>query len=76
MLKEIGTDIRPQPNHTRHRWARWDAYFYTPDPDALFEEFQARNVLFHHPISDTEDGLRAFEILDNNGYVFCFGRPK
>jgi catechol 2,3-dioxygenase-like lactoylglutathione lyase family enzyme len=76
MLKEIGTDIRPQPNHTRHGWARWDAYIYTPEPDALFEEFQARNVPFHHPISDTDDGLRAFEIFDNNGYVICFGRPK
>jgi len=76
MLKEIGKEIRPQPNHTRHGWARWDAYIYTPEPDALFEEFQARDVPFYHPISDTDDGLRAFEIFDNNGYVLCFGRPN
>ena len=23
MLKEIGKEIQPQPNHTRHGWARW-----------------------------------------------------
>jgi hypothetical protein len=27
-------------------------------------------------LADTNDGLRAFEITDNNGYVLCFGRPK
>ena len=76
MLKEIGKDTRPQPNHTRHAWARWDAYVHTPNPDGLFEELREKNVTFHRPISDTEDGLRAFEILDSDGYVLCFGRPK
>ena len=23
-----------------------------------------------------QDGLRAFEVIDNNGYVLCFGRPR
>jgi catechol 2,3-dioxygenase-like lactoylglutathione lyase family enzyme len=76
MLKEIGKDTRAQPNQTRHGWARWDAYVYTPNPDALYEELRERNVTFHRPISDTEDGLRAFEVLDSDGYVLCFGRPK
>jgi hypothetical protein len=26
-------------------------------------------------LANTNDGLRAFEIRDNNGYVLCFGRP-
>src|SRR3954470_2478658 len=26
MLKAISPDVLPQPNHTRHEWARWDAY--------------------------------------------------
>jgi hypothetical protein len=30
----------------------------------------------HRPLADTSDGLRAFEIIDNSGYVICFGRPK
>ena len=32
-LKDVGVD--PQPNSKRHRDARWDAYLYVPDPDAL-----------------------------------------
>lgn len=76
MLKEITPDIHPIPNHTRHKWARWDAYIYSPDPDALFKEFQDRNIEFYQPIADTSDGLRTFEIKDNNNYVLCFGRPQ
>ena len=33
MLKTIAPDVLPCPNHTRHPWARWDAYIYTLDPD-------------------------------------------
>jgi hypothetical protein len=36
------TEIHPQPNHSRHQWARWDAYLYTPDPDSLYEEYVSR----------------------------------
>jgi catechol 2,3-dioxygenase-like lactoylglutathione lyase family enzyme len=32
-LKAIAPDIRPMPNHTRHKWARWDAYISVADPD-------------------------------------------
>jgi hypothetical protein len=74
MLKEIGPDTLPQPNHTRHGRARWDGYIYSPDP--LFEEFSGRQVKFHQPIADTADGLRAFEIAGHDGYVLCFGRLK
>src|SRR4030095_8440175 len=38
MLKAVLPDVLPCPNHTRHGWARWDAYIYTLDPDVLFEE--------------------------------------
>lgn len=76
MLKEIGKEIRPQPNHTRHGWARWDAYVHTPDPDALYEEWRGKNVTFHRPLEDTEEGLRAFELVDADGYVLCFGRTR
>ena len=75
MFKAIAPDIHPQPNRTRHQWATWDAYVYTEDPDALHAEFVARDVPMHRPLANTSDGLRAFEITDNNGYVFCFGRP-
>jgi catechol 2,3-dioxygenase-like lactoylglutathione lyase family enzyme len=75
MLKEIAEDIKPTPNHTRHEWARWDAYISTVDPDALFEEYSAGGLTFHQPILDDEDGLRGFEVIDTDGYVLFFGRP-
>ena len=74
-LKSITPEIHPQPNSSRHEWARWDAYLYTDDPDALYREFVDRSVPISRELGDTNDGLRAFEITDNNGYVLCFGRP-
>ena len=76
MLKAIADDIKPVPNHTRHEWARWDAYISTEDPDALFEEFSSAGVTFHQPLKDDGDGLRGFEVADANGYILFFGRPK
>src|SRR5688500_14185126 len=51
MLKQISPDVLPCPNHTRHEWARWDAYIYTMDPDVLFEEFTQRGVAFVKKLS-------------------------
>jgi catechol 2,3-dioxygenase-like lactoylglutathione lyase family enzyme len=77
MFKDVG--VEPVPNYTRdikQGIARWDAYMYVPDPDALAAEFSSRNVEFSVPLSDTHDGLRGFEIKDANGYVLFFGRPR
>ncbi|MYB93156.1 hypothetical protein F4054_20750 [Candidatus Poribacteria bacterium] len=76
LLKHITEFIHPVPNHTRHEWARWDAFIYTPDPDVLFAEYQSRGLEFHEPLADTDDGLRAFELKDHDGYVLCFGRSR
>ena len=76
MLKQIADDVRPMPNHTRHRWARWDAYISTEEPDSLFDEYSSRKVEFHQPILDDDDGLRGFEVCDADGYVLFFGKPK
>ncbi|HZS56411.1 MAG TPA: VOC family protein [Bryobacteraceae bacterium] len=75
MLKAITPEVHPQPNRSRHEWARWDAYINTDDPDSLYTEFMGREVPVHRELADTSDGLRAFEITDNSGYVLCFGRP-
>ncbi len=75
MFKAITPEIHPQPNRSRHEWARWDAYIGTDDPDALYAEFASKEVPMHRELANTSDGLRAFEIIDNNGYVLCFGRP-
>ena len=74
MLKAITPDVLPVPNHTRHPWARWDAYIYTLDPDALFEEFSKRDVTFVKTLSFIDDGLWGFEIADADGYVIAFFR--
>ena len=80
ILKDIGVD--PVPNYTRDikkGIARWDAYLYVPDPDALAAEFLSRNVEFFKSIKDSEegdDGLRGFEIKDVDGYILFFGRPQ
>ncbi|HKS21784.1 MAG TPA: VOC family protein [Thermoanaerobaculia bacterium] len=76
MFKDVGVD--PVPNHTRdvkQGIARWDAYVYVPDPDALAAEFSSRGVAFSEPLKDTHDGLRGFELQDADGYVLFFGRP-
>lgn len=76
MLKAITPEIHPQPNHSRHNWARWDAYVHTSDPDSLYGEYVGRAAPIHSELADTSDGLRAFEVIDNSGYVLCFGRPR
>ena len=77
MVKDVGVD--PLPNCTRDAgkgWARWDAYLYVPDPDALAAEFSARGIEFSRPLADDDDGLRGFEVRDADGYVLFFGRPR
>jgi len=77
MLKDVGVD--PVPNYTRDikkGIARWDAYLYVPDPDALAAEFTSRKLEFWVPLKDTDDGLRGFELQDVDGYVLFFGRPR
>ena len=75
MFKAITPEVHPQPNRSRHEWARWDAYIDTDDPDSLYTEFVGREVPVHRELANTSDGLRAFEITDNSGYVLCFGHP-
>jgi catechol 2,3-dioxygenase-like lactoylglutathione lyase family enzyme len=76
LLKSVG--LPPVPNCTRdikQGIARWDAFVYVPDPDALAAEFEERNVELLTPLKDSsEDGLRGFELRDVDGYVLFFGR--
>ena len=74
MLKDVGVD--PLPNPGREPGARWDAYLHVADPDALAAEFLSRDVQFSVPLTDTDDGLRGFELEDADGYVLFFGRPR
>ena len=77
LMKEVG--VPSVPNYTRdikQGIARWDAYVEVPDPDALAAELTSRNVEFFQPLTDTEDGLRGFEIQDADGYILFFGRVR
>ena len=76
MLKAITPEVLPRPNRTRHEWARWDAYVYALDPDALFEEFRRRGASFVTELSFIDKGLWGFEISDADGYVLAFFRLR
>lgn len=75
-LKAIAPKIKPVPNHTRHEWARWDAYISTDDPEALFEEYSSKGVVSYQPLMVNSDNLLGFEIDDADGYRLFFGRPN
>jgi GNAT superfamily N-acetyltransferase len=76
VLKAILPDVHPCPNHTRHEWARWDAYIHTLDPDALFDELNKRGVPFVQRLSFIDEGLWGFEISDADGYVLAFCQAR
>src|SRR5204863_3996318 len=76
MLKAISPDVLPQPNHTRHEWARWDAYVYTLDPDLLYEELKVRGVTVLKELAVIDKGLWGFEVADADGYVIAFFRLR
>ena len=75
MLKAM-PDVLPQPNHTRHAWARWDASISTRDPDTLFEELSRRGATFVKELSVVDEGLWGFEVTDADGYVLAFFRLR
>ena len=73
---ELALGVEPLPNYNREPAFSWDAYLEVPDPDALAAEFASRGVRFSVPLSDTDDGLRGFEIKDLDGYGLFFGRLR
>ena len=76
----LGFEITFQvPNHTRdvqQGMARWDAFLFAPDPDALAAEYASRGLELWEPLADTDDGLRGFALEDADGYILFFGRPR
>jgi catechol 2,3-dioxygenase-like lactoylglutathione lyase family enzyme len=77
LMKAVG--VEPVPNYTRdikQGIARWDAFVFVPDPDALAAELASRDVEFFEPLKDTDDGLRGFEVKDADGYLLFFGRTR
>ena len=60
-------------NSTRHPWAAWDAYIYTPDPDALYERARAAGLEITREIEDTSYGSRTFTTVDPWSVSWTFG---
>jgi catechol 2,3-dioxygenase-like lactoylglutathione lyase family enzyme len=48
-LKQIAPEIHPEPNHSRHEWARGHAYIHTSDPDSLYEEYISEPLRYTSP---------------------------
>ena len=68
------SERNPVPNYTRdvkQGIARWGAYLYVPDPDALAAEFSSRNVQFQN-----HSKIPAIACADSNlrtlTATFCF----
>src|SRR5438034_3384836 len=60
--------IRPPPSST--------LFPYTTLFRSLYTEFVGKGVPVLRELANTSDGLRAFEIADNSGYLLCFGRSE
>jgi catechol 2,3-dioxygenase-like lactoylglutathione lyase family enzyme len=75
-FKAITDEVGPIPNSQRHEWARWDAYVYTPDPDALAEDLNSRTPTRPYRAEVDSDGLMGFTVQDPNGYILYLGRPQ
>lgn len=76
MLKAILPEVLPRPNHTRHEWARWDAFIHALEPEALFDELRQRGASFVKELSLIDAGLWGFEVTDADGYVLAFARSR
>ena len=74
-LKHV-SGVGAQPNVARHDWVPWDAFVHVQEPDALALEFRESGIALHAPLRDREDGVRGFEVRDEDGYVLFFGRPR
>lgn len=51
----------------------WDAYFHSPDVDALCAELTAAGANITRPLENAIYGMREFEVTDPDGNVLCFG---
>ena len=76
MFKYVAREVKATPNSEVHDWAPIDAYIATHDPDSLYTEFKENGVEFHRDLEVNHDGLRGFDVKDNNGYVIRFARPN
>ena len=75
-LKEVGPEVSPLPNRTRHPFAAWDAFVLVDDPHAFADECRRAGLPVPSTLVVRDDGLLGVEVIDADGYVIFFGRPE
>jgi hypothetical protein len=53
-----------------------DAYIWTDSIDALYAEYQSRNVEFHQELKAMPWNTREFVVKDCDGRLLCFGQDS
>jgi uncharacterized glyoxalase superfamily protein PhnB len=75
MLSQPARAGSMRPNHTVDpAQTIWDAYLWIDNADALYAEFQQKDITITQPICDQDHGCREFTIRDCNGYTLGFGQ--
>ena len=64
----------PPPGDDVRGEYRGGAYFLVDDPDALYEELDARGAKVNYAPEDRPYGMRDFSVVDLEGFSLCFGR--
>ena len=72
MLAEVpvGEQIRPVSSVNT---SVWDAYFWTDDAEALYDQFAQRGAEFNYGPVLKPYNVKEFVVLDPNGYHLAFG---
>lgn len=73
MLRQTSNRASILPNELFVHEA-WDAYFWTNNAIALYEEFHRQGAQAVYPPTVRDYGMTEFAVRDLNGYVLAFGQ--
>jgi len=65
-LTKRGDQLKPSRAHNC-------IYVFVHDVDAVYQEFQEKNVMVTNPIADRDYGMRDFDVVDPEGHILAFG---
>ena len=66
-FSKMDSDFTPPADHTM-------LYVFVDDVDAIYKEFESKNVDISNPIGDREYGMRDFDVRDPNGFILSFAK--
>jgi uncharacterized glyoxalase superfamily protein PhnB len=73
MLSQVQDATHVVP-HYKNVEGMWNAYFWTSDVAALYEELKERGAIIDYELCDQPYGCREFGIQDSDGYDIAFGQ--